>query len=229
MMQIRSTTPLSDLFRRSPFKPIQEHMRTVFSCSCLIPALFDAIYAQDTPQIQDIAKKINELETEADKIKSTFRLNMPTSLLLPVDRKDLLGLISDQDSIADKAESISQIVSFRDMTVPEGLKKDLDELLEGTMESVSDAKNIIEQLDELLEVGFTGREMERVTDMIAGVRRGENNLDKILHRARKTLFSLESKLDPVSVMFWYKILDLIGSISDQSENIADRLLLFLSK
>lgn len=228
-MPIRSTTPLSNLFRKSPFKPIQEHMRVVFSCSCLIPPLFDAIYAQDKSQIQDLAKQINGLETEADKIKSTFRLNMPTSLLLPVDRKDLLGLISDQDSIADTAESISQIVSFRDMTVPDELKAVLDELLEGTMESVSDAKEIIEQLDELLEVGFTGREIDKVTDMIAGVRRGEHNIDTILHRARKTLFSIEAQLDPVSVMFWYKILDRIGSISDQSENIADRLLLFLSK
>lgn len=228
-MPLRSTTPLSGLFRRSPFKPIQEHMRVVFSCICLVPPLFDAIYAKDEQQIADLSKQINELETEADKIKSTFRLNMPTSLLMPVDRKDLLGLISDQDAIADTAEAISQIVSFRDMDVPEGIKALLDELLEGTMEITSDAKEMIEQLDELLEVGFGGREMEKVTAMIAGVRRSEHNIDHILHRARKALFSIESELDPVSVMFWYKILELVGKISDQAENMADRLLLFLSK
>lgn len=228
-MPIRSTTPLSGLFRRSPFKPIQEHMRIVFSCICLVPPLFDALYAKDQAQIKELSKQINELETEADKVKSTFRLNMPTSLLMPVDRKDLLGLISDQDSIADTAESISQIVTFRDMVVPEGIKELLDELLEGTMEITSDAKDMIEQLDELLEVGFGGREMDKVNAMIAGVRRSEHNIDNILHRTRRTLFSIESELDPVSVMFWYNILELLGNISDQSENMADRLLLFLSK
>jgi hypothetical protein len=30
-------------------------------------------------------------------------------------------------------------------------------------------------------------------------------------------------------MFWYQLINLIGSISDQAENVADRLLLFLSK
>ncbi|WP_136805505.1 TIGR00153 family protein [Desulfosediminicola flagellatus] len=228
-MPIRSTTPLSGLFRRSPFKPIQEHMRIVFSCICLVPPLFDALYVKDQQQIKELSKQIDELETAADKVKSTFRLNMPTSLLMPVDRKDLLGLISDQDSIADTAESISQIVSFRDMDVPEGIKALLDELLEGTMEITSDAKDMIEQLDELLEVGFGGREFDKVNAMIAGVRRSEHNIDTILHRARRALFSIESELDPVSVMFWYKILELLGNISDQSENMADRLLLFLSK
>lgn len=226
---MRSTTPLSGLFRRSPFKPIQEHMRVVFSCICLVPPLFDAIYAKDEGQTRDLSKQINELETEADKIKSTFRLNMPTSLLMPVDRKDLLGLISEQDAIADTAEAISQIVTYRDMIVPDKIKSHLDELLEGTMEVTSEAKEMIEQLDELLEVGFGGREMERVSEMIAGVRRSEHNIDSILHRARRALFEIESEIDPVSAIYWYKILELLGNISDQSENMADRVLLFLSK
>lgn len=204
-------------------------MRVVFSCICLVPPLFDAIYAKNFDQTQDMAKQISELETEADKIKSTFRLNMPTSLLMPVDRKDLLGLISDQDAIADTAENISQIVTYRDMDVPEGLKALLDELLEGTMEITSDAKEMIERLDELLEVGFGGREIDNISGMIAGVRRSEHNIDNILHRARRALFSIENELDPVSVMFWYTILEHIGNISNQAENIADRLLLFLSK
>ena len=228
-MPIRSTTPLSGLFRRSPFKPIQEHMRVVFSCILQVPPLFDAVYARDTALTAEVASQIGELESQADEIKATFRLNMPTSLLLPVDRKDLLGLISDQDRIADTAETISQILTYRDMDVPDGLKAKLDELLEGTMEIISEAKNMIEQLDELLEVGFGGRELVKVSNMIAGVRRSEHNIDTILHQARRALFEMEKELDPVSVMFWYNILELIGNISDQAENMADRLLLFLSK
>lgn len=215
--------------RGSPFKPIQEHMRIVFSCICLIPPLFDALYREDSEQVSETAEQIKALETEADKLKSTFRLNMPKSLFLPVDRKDLLSLISDQDHIADTAEDIGKILTYRKMDVPEALKELLDELLEGTMEIVSEAKGMIEQLDELLEVGFGGRELEKISKMIARVRRSEHNIDTILHRAKKTLFSVERELDPVSVMFWYKIIDLLGRISDQCENLADRLLLFLSK
>jgi hypothetical protein len=228
-MPIMSNRHLSGLLRGSPFKPIQEHMRVVFSCVCLIPPLFDAVYREDSPQVFEFAQQINELETEADKLKSTFRLNMPKSLFLPVDRKDLLSLIGDQDKIADTAEDIGKTFLYREMIVPEKIKPLLDELLEGTMEISAAAKEMIEQLDELLEVGFAGREIDNVSRMIAGVRRSEHSIDEIMHRIRRKLFSIENELDPVSVMFWYKIIDLLGIISDLSENLADRLLLFLSK
>lgn len=228
-MPIFSNRPLSGLLRGSPFKPIQEHMKVVFSCICLIPPLFDAVYREDEEQVGQFASQINDLETQADKLKSTFRLNMPKSLFLPVDRKDLLSLMGDQDKIADTAEDIGKIFLYRQMTVPNNLKDLLDELLEGTMEITAAAKEMIEQLDELLEVGFAGREIDKVSTMIANVRRSEHNIDEIIHRIRRALFVIEKDLDPVSAMFWYKIIDLLGMISDQSENLADRLLLFLSK
>ena len=84
-------------------------------------------------------------------------------------------------------------------------------------------------LDELVQAGFRRREQKRVSAMIAGVRRSEHNIDSILFRAKQSLFESENDMNPVSVMFWYKLLDLLGSISDQAENIADRLLRFLSK
>jgi predicted phosphate transport protein (TIGR00153 family) len=228
-MPIMSNRHLSGLLRGSPFKPIQEHMRVVFSCVCLIPPLFDAVYREEFSQVAEFAGQIKQLETKADKLKSTFRLNMPKSLFLPVDRKDLLSLIGDQDKIADTAEDIGKTFLFRDMTVPEEIKELLDELLEGMMEITAAGKDMIEQLDELLEVGFAGRELDKVSEMIAGVRRSEHNIDDIMHRIKRKLFSIEKELDPISVMFWYHVIDMLGLISDQAENLADRLLLFLSK
>jgi hypothetical protein len=228
-MDIKSTTPLSGLFRKSPFKPVQQHMRLVFNCICLLPPLLDALYRKDYEQLKEFAEEIIELESEADEIKQAFRLNMPNTLLLPVDRKDLLSLMSDQDHLADLAEEIAKVLLYRDMEVPDALKVILDELLEGTMEISVAAKDLIEQLDELLQVGFRGREQEKVSLMIAGVRRSEHNIDAIIHRVKRTLFEHERRLDPISVMFWYQLIDLLGGISDQAENIADRLLLFLSK
>ena len=228
-MDIKSTTPLSSLFRSSPFKPVQEHMRTVFSCICFLPPIMDALYRQDMDQIEEFGHDIIQRETEADTIKHTFRLNMPNTLLLPVDREDLLRLISDQDRMADITEDIAKTLLFRSMEVPDSLKEILDELLEGTMEISASAKDMIERLDELVQVGFRGRQQEKVSEMIAGVRRSEHNIDSILFRAKRTLYENEKGMDPVSVMFWYQLIDLLGSISDQAENVADRLLLFISK
>ena len=229
-MPIKSTSPLSKLLRKSPFKPIQEHMRLVFNCICTLAPLFEALFEKDNEKVLEAAQQIGELESEADQIKNTFRLNMPTTLLLPVDRKDLLGLMADQDRLCDICEEIGKILSYRTMEVPQALKSLIDELLEGTIEVSGEAKRMIEELDELVEVGFGGgKEVEKVNKIIQGVRKSEHNLDAILNRTRKALFAIEAELNPVDVVFWYRIIELVGDISNQAENIGDRLLLFLSR
>jgi uncharacterized protein len=229
-MPIQSTSPLSRLLRKSPFKPIQEHMRVAFNCICTLPQLFEALFEQDREKVLEYSEQIRQLETDADSIKNTFRLNMPNTLLLPVDRKDLLSLMADQDRLADICEEIGKIFTYRDMEVPQQLKPLLDELLEGTIEVSGEARKMIEELDELVAVGFGGgRELEKVSNIISGVRKSEHNIDTILKRTRQALFAIEDQLKPVDVMFWYKIIKLVGNISDQTENIADRLSLFLSK
>jgi predicted phosphate transport protein (TIGR00153 family) len=228
-MVIKSTSPLAGLLRKSPFKPIQEHMRVVITCVVLLPDLFDGVYKKDQAGIRKIAQEINSRESEADHIKSKFRGNMPNTLLLPVDRRDLLSLINEQDAIADGAEKIGQILESRDMLIPPEIKEGFDELLGSTVTICEQAKLMIEELDELVHVGFSGREHDRVTAMIKVVRKEEHNIDEILRKVNRTLFMAEKELDPVSVMFWYKIIEEIGDISDHAENMADRLLLFLSK
>ena len=228
-MVLKTTSPLAGLLRKSPFKPIQKHMRTVMSCVLLLPALFDAVYRQDRDELFNLAKQIDTLESDADAIKSEYRQNMPKTLLMPVDRKDLLSLIHEQDSISDGIEKISQILTNRDMIVPDAIKEGFDELLVATMEISTQAMTMIEELDELLHVGFSGKEHDRVALMIQGVRKSEHNVDKILRKVNRALFAVESELDAVSVMFWYKIIEEVGDISDHEENMADRLLLFLSK
>jgi len=205
-------------------------MRKVFSCVCIVPPLFDALYKKDKEEVTALAEKISQTETEADKIKSNFRRHMPATLLMPVARRDLLSLINHQDALADNAEKISQILLFRDMVVPERIKEALDDLLEGTMEVSSQALKMVEELDELLAMGFgMSREQDLVKKMISMVRQEEHNVDNLLQTINRQLFAIESEIDPVSVMFWYKIVDLIGDISNEAENMADRVVLFMSK
>ena len=46
-MTLQSTSALAGLLHKSPFKPIQEHMRTVAQCVSLLEPLFTALYAKD--------------------------------------------------------------------------------------------------------------------------------------------------------------------------------------
>ena len=41
---MKSTNPMAALFGKSPFKPIQEHMRIVTDCVGEVPALFEGVH-----------------------------------------------------------------------------------------------------------------------------------------------------------------------------------------
>jgi predicted phosphate transport protein (TIGR00153 family) len=226
---MKTTSPFAGLLRQSPFRQVQEHMRIVSQCIAEIPPLFDALINKDREEIKAVADKIGNLESQADKLKNDFRLHMPKPLLLAVDRRDILELIQEQDSIADVAERICATLTVREMEVPEALKTLLLELIQQTMDICSRAAEIIEKLDELLAVGFVGKQSDIVTERVASVKRSEHNIDELLINFNRTLFSIEDQLKPVSVMLWYQLSDLIGEISNRAENVGDRLMLFLSK
>jgi hypothetical protein len=204
-------------------------MRVVSRCVEKIPALFDAMIKKDQEQIDALAVKIGDLESEADSIKNEFRIHMPKRVLFAVARRDLLALIQQQDIIADTAEKIGQIVTQRVMEVPESIEEHLLNLVQRTTDICSRAAVMIEQLDELLAVGFGGKQSDLVSEMITNVKRDEHNIDVLIRDLNRTLFSIEDQMKPVSVMFWYKLIDLIGEISNQAENMGDRLMLFIAR
>jgi len=226
---MKTTSPFAGLMRQSPFKPIQEHMRIVSRCVAEIRPLFDAMIKKDREQINALVVKIGELEGEADQIKNELRLRMPKRLLMAVARRDLLSLIQQQDGIADTVEKISQIVTWRDMEIPEAIEEPLLNLVQHTTDICSQAAAMIEQLDELLAVGFGGKQSGIVAEMITNVKRSEHKIDFLISDLNRTLFSIEDRLNPVSAMFWYKLIELIGEISNQAENMGDRLTLFIAR
>ncbi|MBC8463657.1 MAG: TIGR00153 family protein [Deltaproteobacteria bacterium] len=226
---MKTTSPFAGLLRQSPFRRVQEHMRIVFQCVSEIPALFDALIEKDQERIKTVSDRIGSLESQADRLKDEFRGQMPKPLLLAVDRRDILELINEQDSIADIAERICGILAVREMEVPETIEALLLELIQKTTDICSLAAEVIEQLDELLAVGFVGKQYDIVTHKVAAVKRSEHNIDELLIKLNRALFSLEDQLKPVSVILWYHLIELIGEISNKAENVGDRLMLFLSK
>ena len=113
------------LFGRSPFKPMQEHISVVTRCAAEVPSLFDALCKGDQAEVAATKDRIFALEEEADEIKNELRAHLPKSLLLPVDRRDLLEVLDMQDSIADTAQDIAGLLVERPMEVPENLKEPL--------------------------------------------------------------------------------------------------------
>ena len=108
-----STNSMAALFGKSPFKPLQQHMRVVIECVGEVPALFAALIEGNEAQLEVQKEKIFAKEGEADTIKNELRSHLPRSLLLAVDRRDLLELLAMQDTIAGIAQDIAGLLVQR--------------------------------------------------------------------------------------------------------------------
>lgn len=226
---MKSTNPIGKLLRGSPFEPIQQHMRVVKQAVEMVPELFEALKAGRQEEVCGLADKINEAESEADELKTEYRAHMPSTFLMPVDRRDLLMLIAEQDRIADKANAIGRVLRYRKMVVPEGLKGHLDELIADTMGAFGQSENVVEQLDELMEGGFSGKESKRVAELIHKLRDTEESTDSIIEKVNRALFAIEDEMKPVDVMFWYGLIEQLGEIANRAENVGDRVLLLIAR
>ena len=225
---VKSST-LANLFGRSPFKPMQQHVGVVARCAAQVPELFVALSAGDQEGVVTVKERIYELEQEADDIKNELRAHLPKSLLLPVDRRDLLEVLDMQDSIADTAQDIAGLLYERPMPVPENLKEPLLALTRRCVDACDQAALIIGELDELVETGFRGRESERVTEMVAELNKIESETDEMGTEIVRRLFAQEDDMKPVSVVFWYELIQWIGDLADYAEKVGNRLRLLIAR
>jgi predicted phosphate transport protein (TIGR00153 family) len=226
---VKTTNPLARLLRQSPFESIQEHNRLVARCTAELPGLFDALKEGDRSRLEATAARINELESEADTIKNNLRYHMPRTLMLPVDRRDILTLIQTQDGMADTVEDIAKLLTLRDMKIPEAMWPELQELIKRVSETCDQANNVVETLDELLEVGFRGRYSKKARKLVTRLKEVESQTDDLSAQTARKLFSLEKELDPVSVIFWNDLIQHIAEVANRAENVGDVIMLFLAR
>lgn len=223
------STPISSLFGSSPIKPLQEHMAKVVECATLLDDFFAATFAADWEKAGAVFELIAEAERAADEMKKQLRLGLPKSLFMPVSRSDLLSLLAHQDEVANLAKDISGIALGREMAIPKELHSTFGDFVQSAIEAANRALTAINELDELLETGFTGQEVKFVQKLIRELDSQEQRVDKLERKIRQRLFKLESNLPPVEVMFLYGTIDNIGAIADQAERIGNRLELLIAK
>jgi uncharacterized protein len=221
--------PVSDLFGKSPIRPLQEHMSVVTACTVRLENFLAATYRDDWDAAEAEFNEIRELEHQADDMKKEFRRNMPNSLFMPVPRTDLLDLITLQDKVANTARDIAGIMLGRKMRVPDLLREDFSAFLASAIHVASQAQVAINELDELLESGFKGREVEIVTDIIQQLDSREMTADDNERNIRHKLLTIENDMRPLEAIFLYNIIEKIGDLANRAQRVGSRLQLLLAR
>lgn len=217
------------VFAKSPIKPLEKHIRLVAKCSRQLIPFFNACTSNDWETATKIRKKISSYEKDADALKRQLRLELPGGLFMPVERTDLLELLSEQDKIANKSKDIAGRVLGRKLILPESLQSAFIVYLERNLDAIEKAAEAINELDDLLETGFRGIEVELVEKMINQLDILENDTDTMQIKIRQDLLEIEETLNPVNVMFLYQIIDWVGELADIAERVGARLEIMLAR
>ena len=226
---MKATNPIASLLGKSPFKPVQAHMKIITDCVAEVPGLFDALIEGNQDELIKHKDRIFSKEYEADVLMHELHIQLPKSLFMPVDRRDLLGLLDMQDEIANTAQDIAGLMTERDMSVPKGMETQLKEFVQRCIDTCAQAEAIIQELDELIEMGFRGREATKVDEMVEKLSQIEDETDDMGMALTRTLFAKEDEMNPVSVIFWYQMIQWIGDLADYAEKVGDRMRLLIAK
>jgi hypothetical protein len=193
-----------------------------------VPELVSLLIAEDFPALERMAREVSNLEAQADASKNELRSRMPVRLMLPVDRRDALKLISELDAIADCAEDVGVILTLRRFEVPASLAQPLQDFVRDVMAVVRSATELVAMTDELIRASFSGKAAERVISQVKEIGRLEHLADKRQDQCAKILFRSEDELSPVAIFMWTKLLNKIGDIANHAENVGDQFRLFVA-
>ncbi|WP_237057213.1 TIGR00153 family protein [Microbulbifer sediminum] len=220
---------IANLFGRSPIKPIKEHMAKAHEASADLVPFFEALMKGDLAEAEEVQKRISASENQADDIKRDLRLHLPDSLFMPVSRSDLLELLHAQDEVANTAQDIAGLAIGRKMQIPAPLQVQMKTFVDSAVATSAQALRAINELDELLESGFAGREVDIAQRMTEELDDLERKSDKLEVEIRAALFDIEKDLPPVDVIFLYRVIEWIGDLADKSHSVGNRLQLLLAR
>ncbi len=218
-----------DLFAKSPLKALQQHINTVQSATELLTPFFNAVCEENWEEAAKIRAEISQFEKQADEYKRDVRMNLPRGLFLPVERTDILELITQQDKIANKAKDISGRYIGRELTIPKQIQEVFLAYVARNIDATAQAAKAINEFDELLETGFRGREVDLVERMITELDAIEDETDGMQITVRQELKKIEDDLNPIDVMVTYRMIEWIGELADLAERVGSRLELMIAR
>jgi predicted phosphate transport protein (TIGR00153 family) len=168
-----------------------------------------------------IAAEISEVESEGDKITHDTVLALHQTWITPLDREEIHLLISKLDDVLDFVEAGAERIALYEVREIAPEASDLARVL------LQSAEAIVKAVEALQSI----KEPKALLDLCVEINRYENEADKILRRGLARLFkttaarsgreSDRAPPDPLEVMKWRDILEILETATDRAEDVAN--------
>ena len=213
-----------DVVAESPFVPLEEHAKKGVMAVEKLAEAMEAYCAGNYPILEERTEEIDKLEHEADKLKQKIRAGIPSSVKLPVNKKDLLFFLKQQDSIADYAQAAAYWMTLRPCKdVPDKIKEGFMELMGTSLKTARLYDELVGKLYKLLATSFSKEEIKETLTIIPEVEKLEHDVDVLETALLREIFENEDAIGGAGVCHLIGLVERIGGIADKSASAADRL------
>ncbi|XYI02837.1 DUF47 domain-containing protein [Sorangium sp. So ce1128] len=186
------------------FDALANHAQRSVEASELFLEMLDRL--DDAPAF---AKKISDLEDEADKITHECLAALHQTWITPLDREEIHALITRLDDVLDCIEAASvRLVLFEiDGALPEARQ-----LAQAVVDSCTVMSSAVQSLRNL-------KRQPNLLELCVEINKLENAADGHYRTALAALFRKGN--DPLLVMKWRDIYDLLENATDRCEDVAN--------
>ena len=210
----------------SIFKSYYKHAEKVFET---VERMNDCVKAAcDGEDVKDLIKATSKSELKADKIKSKIREMLRGSVRLAVDKPVFLELVSRQDRIADYAENVVEILSFRDLYDNSEARKLVLNLADAVTATVEEYRKTVGRFEYLLESAFANKEKDIMHQHIGRVNDLEHEADQVEAKAAAYVFT-NGDDEPLAAAHMYRLIQRLDDVANAAETAANSLLPIISK
>ncbi|HEX2569910.1 MAG TPA: DUF47 domain-containing protein [Polyangia bacterium] len=157
------------------------------------------------------ARRIKEIEHETDVITHQCVEALHKTFITPLDREDIHTLITKMDDIMDFVEAAAERVALYEL---HDMTPEVRELADLLVRSAMVVEEAIKGLRDM-------KNSQEVLKRCIQINRFENDGDDILRRAVARLFREEK--DPVTIIKWKEIYELLETATDRCEDVANVL------
>lgn len=152
-------------------------------------------------------ERIDQLETNADKINHDAVALLHQTFITPFDRDAIHGLLSNMDDIVDSIQDVAEAISLYHLRRLTPDAKQLADLSLSACERVKHAVALIKDMDHAQGILQTCREIERL----------ESDCDRVMRSALSRVFRDER--DPLQVIKMKAIYEGLEKITDHCEDV----------
>jgi predicted phosphate transport protein (TIGR00153 family) len=155
------------------------------------------------------ARRIKELEHEADSITHRCVETLHRTFITPFDSDHIHRLITRMDDVMDSIEAAAERICLYRLTEMTPEVRDMCDVLERAGAGVQALCQGLRKL----------KEPEVILRTCVDINRLENEADAILRRAVARLFDQET--NPVTIIKWKEVYEHLESAADNCEDVAD--------